>query len=140
MISRRSDQNRAGKAVSDAFWKHRCVCWGEEGGLTCHYCAHQEEDAEEDVSRQRAEAVHDLPLGDGEENSKDLPTLEQSGAEPLGIVSHHAAQPHLRRTVEEPRGGSLRLRVGQLHRKLEAQRQVTRHEEPGHAGARDRGE
>lgn len=42
------------------------------GGLTCQYCAHQEEDAEENVSRQRAEAVYDLPLADGEENSKGL--------------------------------------------------------------------
>lgn len=110
------------------------------GGLTCHYCAHQEKDAEEYVSRQRAEAVHDLPLGDGEENSKHLPTLKQSGPEPLGILTDHAARPYLRRTVEEPRGGSLRLRVGQLDRKLEAEGQVTRHEEPGHTGARDRGE
>lgn len=113
---------------------------GGWGGLTCHYCAHQQKDAEEYVSRQRAEAVHDLPLGDGEENSEHLPTLKQSGPEPLGILTGHAARPYLRRTVEEPRGGSLRLRVGQLHRKLEAERQVPRHEEPGHAGARDRGE
>lgn len=140
MISRQSDQNRAGKTVLGALWKHRCVCWRLGGGLTCHYCAHQEKDAEEYVSRQRAEAVHDLPLGDGEENSKHLPTLKQSGPEPPGILTDRAARPYLRRTVEEPRGGSLRLRVGQLDRKLEAERQVARHEEPGHAGARDRGE
>lgn len=42
------------------------------GGLTCQYRAHQEEDAEEYVSRQCAEAVYDLPLADGEENSKGL--------------------------------------------------------------------
>lgn len=77
------------------------------GGLTCHYCAHQEKDAEEYVSRQRAEAVHDLPLADGEEDSKHLPTLELSGPEPLGILTDHAARPYLRRTVEEPRRGSL---------------------------------
>lgn len=56
-----------------------------EGGLTCQYRAHQEEDAEEYVSCQCAEAVHDLPLADGEENSKDLQTRERSGAELLGI-------------------------------------------------------
>lgn len=58
---------------------------GRRGGLTCHYRAHQEEDAEEYVSCQRAEAVHDLPLADGEENSKDLRTWQRSGAELLGI-------------------------------------------------------
>lgn len=64
----------------------------EGGGLTCHYGAHQKKDAEEYVSRQRAEAVHDLPLADGEENSKHLPTSQQSGAGPLGILSDRAAQ------------------------------------------------
>lgn len=78
MISRRSDQNRAGKTILEVFREHRCVCWRLRRGLTCHYCAHQEKDAEEYVSRQRAEAVHDLPLGDGEENSKHLPTLKQT--------------------------------------------------------------
>lgn len=45
-----------------------CRSWG----VTCQYRAHQEEDAEEYVSWQCAEAVHDLPLADGEENSKGL--------------------------------------------------------------------
>lgn len=39
---------------------------------------------------------------------------------------------HLRGAVEESRRGSLALWVGQLDRKLKAQRQVTGHEEPGH--------
>lgn len=110
-----------------------CVCllkghavWG----LTCHYGAHQEEDAEEDVACQCAEVVHDLPLADGEENPKDLRRWRRSEAE-LGARTHAEPPPHLRRTVEEARGGPLRLRVGQLHRKLEAERQVARHEEPG---------
>lgn len=48
-------------------------------------------------------------------------------------VSLRVTEPHLRWTVEEARRGSLRLRVGQLHRELEAQREVAGHEEPGHA-------
>lgn len=59
---------------------------GAGGWITCHYRAHQEEDTEEYVSCQRAEAVNDLPLADGEENTKDLRMWEQSsGAELLGI-------------------------------------------------------
>lgn len=42
--------------------------------LTCNYCADQNKDTEKDVSCQRAEAVHDLPLADGEYNSKHLCT------------------------------------------------------------------
>lgn len=67
--------------VSVRVWVRRL----EEGGLTCHYGAHQEEDTEEYVSCQCAEAVHDLPLADGEENSKDLRKWERSGAELLAI-------------------------------------------------------
>lgn len=48
-------------------------------------------------------------------------------------VSLRVTEPHLCWTVEEARRGSLWLRVGQLHRELEAQREVTGHEEPGHA-------
>lgn len=52
---------------------------GAEGaGLTCHYRAHQEKDAEEYVPRQRAEPVHDLPLADGEEDSKHLSEVGDS--------------------------------------------------------------
>ena len=55
------------------------------GGLTCHYRAHQEEDTEEYVCCRCAEAVHDLPLADGEQNSKDLQPWQRSGAEIMGI-------------------------------------------------------
>lgn len=41
-------------------------------GLTCHYCAYQKKDAQEDVSCQRAVIVNDLALANGEYNSEHL--------------------------------------------------------------------
>lgn len=40
--------------------------------LTCHDGADEEEDAEEDVPRQRVESIDDLPLADGEDDSEHL--------------------------------------------------------------------
>lgn len=41
-------------------------------GRTCHYCAYEQKDTEEDVSCQRAKAVNDFPLADGEYDAKHL--------------------------------------------------------------------
>lgn len=44
---------------------------------TCHDGADEEEDAEEDVPRQRAESIDDLPLADGEDDSEHLRRIKK---------------------------------------------------------------
>lgn len=47
------------------------------------------------------------------------------------VLGEKAFWRYLGEGVEEARGSSLRLGVGDLHSKLKAQRQIASHEEPG---------
>lgn len=47
--------------------------------LTGYDGADEEEDAEEDVPRQRVESIDDLPLADGEDDSEHLRRIKKSG-------------------------------------------------------------
>lgn len=54
------------------YYDSKLCIFHSHGGLTCHYCAYQKKDTQEDVSCQRAVIVNDLALANGEYNSEHL--------------------------------------------------------------------